>query len=198
MLRIILLFSIFLIGCVSTGKYEELKNSCEQKEKTCQEELKLEKEKFAKLLEEQKNEIAKLTENHNNELKVKQEKYNDLLRQKLSLRTSINQMEGSVDELSQEKANLEKQKQEMEQALEELRKRKEESEARVTEFKGLLDKFKAFIDTGKLKIKIIDGRMVIVLSSDVLFASGSKVLSTNGKKAVAEVTEILAIFCKSS
>ncbi|MBP9887776.1 MAG: OmpA family protein [Leptospiraceae bacterium] len=192
MLRIILLFSIFLIGCVSTGKYEELKNSCEQKEKTCQEELKLEKEKFAKLLEEQKNEIAKLTENHNNELKVKQEKYNDLLRQKLSLRTSINQMEGSVDELSQEKANLEKQKQEMEQALEELRKRKEESEARVTEFKGLLDKFKAFIDTGKLKIKIIDGRMVIVLSSDVLFASGSKVLSTNGKKAVAEVTEILA------
>lgn len=199
MLRIILFFFIFLIGCVSTGKYEELKNSCEEKEKTCQEQLRLEKEKFTKLVEEQKADKAKLAEDYNNELKSKQEKYNDLLREKISLRSSMNQMEGSVDELSQEKDELNnqkdalsKQKDEMAQALEELRKRKEESEARITEFKGLLDKFKAFIDTGKLKIKIIDGRMVIVLSSDVLFASGSKVLSANGKKAISEVTGILA------
>lgn len=181
MQRIIIFFSVFLIGCVSTSKYEELKNSCEQKERTCQEELKLEKEKF-----------AKLEEDHKNELKQKQEKYNELLREKLSLRSSMSQIEGSVDELNQEKEDLKRQKEEMEQALEELKKRKEESEARVAEFKGLLDKFKAFIDTGKLKIKIVDGRMVIVLSSDVLFASGSKVLSANGKKAIAEVTEILS------
>lgn len=175
------MISFILIGCVSTDKYEELKKSCEEKEKSCQEELRFEKEKFAKQEEENKN-----------ELKVKQDKINELLKEKLSLRSSMSQMEGSVDELSQEKAELEKQKKEMEQALEELKKRKEESEARIAEFKGLLDKFKAFIDTGKLKIKIIDGRMVIVLSSDVLFTSGSKALSTNGKKAVAEVTEILA------
>ena len=175
------MISFILIGCVSTDNYEELKKSCEEKEKSCQEELRFEKEKFAKQEEENKN-----------ELKVKQDKINELLKEKLSLRSSMSQMEGSVDELSQEKAELEKQKKEMEQALEELKKRKEESEARIAEFKGLLDKFKAFIDTGKLKIKIIDGRMVIVLSSDVLFTSGSKALSTNGKKAVAEVTEILA------
>lgn len=175
------MISFILIGCVSTDKYEELKKSCEEKEKSCQEELRFEKEKFAKQEEEYKN-----------ELKVKQDKINELLKDKLSLRSSMSQMEGSVDELSQEKAELEKQKKEMEQALEELKKRKEESEARIAEFKGLLDKFKAFIDTGKLKIKIIDGRMVIVLSSDVLFKSGSKVLSDNGKKAITEVTEILS------
>ena len=186
--RIITLIFIFLIGCVSTSKYEDLQKSCaekekalEEKEKTCQEELKIEREKY-----------AKLEESHENELKQKQDKYNELLRDRVSLRSSISRMEGSVEELNQEKINLEKQKIEMEQALAELKKRKEESEARVAEFKGLLDKFKSFIDTGKLKIKIIDGRMVIVLSSDVLFASGSKVLSTNGKKAIMEVTEILS------
>ncbi|HMV40925.1 MAG TPA: flagellar motor protein MotB, partial [Leptospiraceae bacterium] len=125
------------------------------------------------------------------ELQAKQDKYNELLKEKIFLRSSIAQMEGSVDDLSQEKDALAKQRDEMTRALEDLKKRKEESEARVTEFKSLLDKFKTFIDTGKLKIKMIDGRMVIVLPSDVLFASGSKDLSSNGKKAITEVTSIL-------
>ncbi len=190
--KILFLFYFFFIGCVSTSKYDALKQSCEENEKKLQEELSLEKEKSAKLIEEQKADKAKLAQDYNNELKSKQDKYNDLLREKISLRSSMSQIEGSVDELNQEKDALSKQKNEMAQALEELRKRKEESEARIAEFKGLLDKFKAFIDTGKLKIKIIDGRMVIVLSSDVLFASGSKILSANGKKAISEVTGILA------
>lgn len=197
--RIFFLFFILLIGCVSTSKYESLQKSCDDKEKNLQEELNLEKEKFAKLQEECKIEKDRITQEFKEELKIKQSKYNDLLRDKISLRSSMSQMEGSVEDLSQEKDELNnqkdalsKQKDEMAQALEELRKRKEESEARIQEFKGLLDKFKAFIDTGKLKIKIIDGRMVIVLSSDVLFASGSKVLSANGKKAISEVTGILA------
>jgi len=154
--------------------------------------LNSEKEKLNKLTQEYKQEKEKLALEHENELKAKQDKYNNLLREKISLRSSMSQIEESVDELSSEKDSLTKQKEEMAQALEELRKRKEESEARIAEFKGLLDKFKAFIDTGKLKIKIIDGRMVIVLSSDVLFASGSKVLSANGKKAIFEVTGILS------
>lgn len=204
--RIFLLFFILLIGCVSTSKYESLQKSCEDAEKKLQEELSLEKnklnlekEKFAKLQEECKTEKDKISQECKEELKIKQGKYNDLLRDKISLRSSMSQIEDSVEDLSQEKDELNnqkdalsKQKDEMAQALEELRKRKEESEARIQEFKGLLDKFKAFIDTGKLKIKIIDGRMVIVLSSDVLFASGSKVLSANGKKAISEVTGILA------
>lgn len=190
--KFLLIFSFLFIGCVSNSKYDSLKQSCEENEKKMQDELNSEKEKLNKISEEHKQEKEKLTREHENELKAKQDKYNNLLREKISLRSSISQIEESVDELSSEKDSLTKQKEEMAQALEELRKRKEESEARIVEFKGLLDKFKAFIDTGKLKIKIIDGRMVIVLSSDVLFSSGSKVLSANGKKAIFEVTGILS------
>jgi chemotaxis protein MotB len=80
----------------------------------------------------------------------------------------------------------------MEKALEELNKRKAESDARIAEFRNLINKFKSLIDAGKLKVKIQDGRMIVVLSSDVLFASGSRELSSSGKRAIEEVTEILA------
>ena len=43
------------------------------------------------------------------------------------------------------------------------------------------------IDAGKLKVRIVEGRMVVVLASDVLFASGSATLSKDGKAAIAEV-----------
>src|SRR5581483_6441427 len=47
-------------------------------------------------------------------------------------------------------------------------------------------------DAGKLKVKIVDGRMVVVLATDILFASGSASLSKDGKAAITEVAQVLA------
>ncbi|MCA9607361.1 MAG: OmpA family protein, partial [Myxococcales bacterium] len=77
------------------------------------------------------------------------------------------------------------------EALDELSRRKAQAEARVAEYRNLLARFKALIDAGKLKIRIIDGQMVVQLATDVLFPSGSAVLSENGHNAVVEVTAIL-------
>ena len=52
--------------------------------------------------------------------------------------------------------------------------------------------FQSLIDAGKLKVEIVDGRMVVVLASDVLFASGSANLSRDGKSAIGEVAALLA------
>jgi chemotaxis protein MotB len=41
-------------------------------------------------------------------------------------------------------------------------------------------------------VKIIDGRMVVALASDVLFTSGSAKLSEAGKTAIGEVSKLLA------
>ena len=41
-------------------------------------------------------------------------------------------------------------------------------------------------------MKIVDGRMVVALATDVLFGSGSATLSAEGKSAVAEVAAVLA------
>ncbi len=81
---------------------------------------------------------------------------------------------------------------EMESALRELAERKAASDARIAEYKSLLARFQPLIDSGKLKVKIVDGRMVVELATDILFASGSAELSAEGKTAVVEVSKVLA------
>ncbi len=81
---------------------------------------------------------------------------------------------------------------EMTAALADLEKRRAEAEKRVQEFRNLLSKFKSLIDAGKLKVRIVDGRLVVVLATDILFGSGSASLSKDGKAAIGEVSQVLA------
>lgn len=101
-----------------------------------------------------------------------------LEREKATMLSDTQQLQSSIDE--------------MQHALGELSKRKAEADARIAEFKNLISRFQSLIDAGKLKVEIVDGRMVVVLASDVLFASGSANLSREGKSAIAEVAALLA------
>jgi chemotaxis protein MotB len=62
----------------------------------------------------------------------------------------------------------------------------------VAEFRSLLARFQKLIDAGKLKVQIKEGRMVLVLPTDILFPSGSAKLSDDGKTAIREVAGVLA------
>ena len=93
---------------------------------------------------------------------------------------------------SKDKNKLQASIEEMTVAIGDLEKRRAAAEARVAEFKSLLAKFKALIDAGKLKVRIVDGRMVVVLATDILFGSGSANLSKDGKAALSEVAQVLA------
>jgi chemotaxis protein MotB len=93
-----------------------------------------------------------------------------LLRDKVSLKASIDEMTAALDELARRKA---------------------EADRRMAEFKDLLARFKSLIDAGKLQVKIVDGRMVVQLATDVLFASGQASLSAEGRTAVREVADVL-------
>jgi chemotaxis protein MotB len=99
---------------------------------------------------------------------------------------------GDLAGLTKDKSKLQANVNEMTLALADLEKRRAQAEARVNEFKNLLARFKSLIDAGKLKVKIVDGRMVVVLATDILFASGSASLSKDGKAAIGEVAQVLA------
>jgi chemotaxis protein MotB len=99
---------------------------------------------------------------------------------------------------SKDKNKLQSSIEEMTIAISDLEKRRAAAEARVNEFKSLLAKFKSLIDAGKLKVRIVDGRMVVVLATDILFGSGSANLSKDGKLALAEVAQVLASIEKRS
>ena len=68
---------------------------------------------------------------------------------------------------------------------------KKANELRQKAMDELLSKFSALIKSGKLSIGINDGRMVIQLSSNVLFDVGRAKLSKDGKTALEEVAQVL-------
>ena len=105
----------------------------------------------------------------------------------------------NVNALNDEKANLmadqdalQSSVSEMQKALVELSQRKAEADSRINEFRGLMARFKTLIDAGKLRVKIVGGRMVVELATDILFDSGSAQLSPNGKAAIGEVALVLS------
>ena len=102
------------------------------------------------------------------------------------------------DTLTHEKANLIKDRSrlrasvsDMEEALRDLAARKAASERRVAAYKDLVDRFRELIDSGRLSVKIVDGRMVVEMATDVLFASGRADLSEEGGQALDEVAAVL-------
>lgn len=101
-------------------------------------------------------------------------------------------LQEAYDKKARDLALLEQDKQGLQRSMDDMKKIQEETQRRVLEYKNLLASFKDMIDSGKLKIRIVDGRMVVVLSSDVLFPPGSATLSSKGADAAKEVTSILA------
>lgn len=125
------------------------------------------------------------------ELKARDQKVQDLEAALKSEQERSRRLGEKIGELEQAWGKTQSDKSALESALADLKKRKEESEARVAEFRALLDKFKSLIDSGKLRVKIKDGWMVVELATDILFPSGSATLSKEGKAAITEVAELL-------
>lgn len=168
------------VGCVSSGTHEELQKDHDALKKSLG----------------QTNEALTQAQSDNDKLKGKV----------MSLQQALEAAEGERDRLATEqerlsnelaavvkdKSRLTASVEEMQKALSDLAKRKAAAEKRIAEYKSLLARFKSLIDAGKLKVKIVDGRMVVELATDILFASGSAGLSKDGKAAIAEVAQVLA------
>lgn len=181
-------------GCVSSGKYDDLKRAFDESQgklKTSEQSLadtSLEVEQLQQQIAAKQAELA-----------TKEAELAAKLAEAEKLQTEIGRLGGEETRLTEELAQLMKDKSrlkqstaQLKQALTELAKRKAEADKRVAEFRKLLDKFKAMIDAGKLQVKIVDGRMVLALPTDVLFGSGSAELSKEGTAAVTEVAHLLS------
>jgi chemotaxis protein MotB len=76
--------------------------------------------------------------------------------------------------------------------LEELRRQNAEAQKRLAAFKALTAKFQKMIDSGKLKVGVRNGLMIVKLPAGILFASGKADLSKEGEVALTEVAVVLA------
>jgi chemotaxis protein MotB len=75
--------------------------------------------------------------------------------------------------------------------LEELKRFKAEAEARQKLMDDLVAKFKKLIDTGKLKVVVRRGRLVLQLHNEVLFDPAKAEIKPAGKAALTEIAATL-------
>lgn len=192
-------------ACVMKSTHEALQNEYAETKQTLEDKNKSLSDQLDQLNEEKKGLEDQIAELQGNLAKALAEKA-AIEAAKASLESEKSALEADKAALESQRAALEADKasmlsntkqlessiDEMKAALADLARRKAEADARIAEFKGLIARFQSLIDAGKLKVQIVDGRMVVVLSSDVLFGSGSARLSRDGKAAIAEVAALLA------
>ena len=104
----------------------------------------------------------------------------------------IAELQSKLGTASKDKGALKSSVDEMQKALADLQKRQAEAERQLADFRALQASLKSMVDAGTLDVRIIGGRIVVNLGSDVLFTSGSAQLSAKGKAAVEAVTAKLA------
>ncbi|MBN2340814.1 MAG: OmpA family protein [Deltaproteobacteria bacterium] len=116
------------------------------------------------------------------------------------LNSKISELEMKIEELTRQASALEGLSQsssaELKKALAELAALKADADARAAEMNNLLKQFKSLIDAGKLKVQMIDGRLVLQLPTDILFKPGKANLSKEGIEAIKEVATVLATLKK--
>jgi chemotaxis protein MotB len=103
--------------------------------------------------------------------------------------------------LSQTRAQAEKDKAAMlgelaasREEIEAIRAQRALTEQRMQEWRTLTSKLAAMISSGKIKVSIREGRMLVDLPSSVLFATGSADLQDAGKPTLTEIAGVLKQF----
>lgn len=168
-----LFVSFLFTGCVTTGtfnaKVAEMNKAMEDQKAADQ-----------KALEDTRSDLT-------SQKKDCEDKLDTALSQKQILESKLTSMGQDVDQLLKEKGSLT-------QEVDELRKMRAAAEARNADFRSLLEKFRKMIDAGTLQVKVRNGRMVVQMQSDVLFASGSAQLKPDAKVAITEIANTIKGF----
>jgi chemotaxis protein MotB len=158
------------LGCVSQGKYDDAVRSASdaqaQFQRASAEDAARRAELQAKLDEE-----AAFGARMKADLEQAEQKAAALVADKGSLASSLDQSRARLDELRRAQAA---------------------ADARALLFHDLALKLKSMIDAGQLTVVLRDGRMVLQLPNDVLFASGQIDIRPQGHAALKQVAGVLA------
>ena len=173
--------TLLVSGCC--GDVEEKLNKCNKNLK----------ETMAKLDSEQANStrLARLLKGTKEKLQAAKEENGMLTKRLEALGQDVAAMKRKGQMSAEEKARLAKRLALVKKQMEELKRRQAQAEARVQQFRNLLKKFQEMIKSGKIKVTVRDGRLVVQLSEKILFDSGRARLKKDGKKALSAVTAIL-------
>lgn len=104
---------------------------------------------------------------------------------------TIQDLEQKLMSTAKDRGQLKSSLDDMKRAMDEMKARQAEERKRLAEFQELTKRFKKLTDAGTLSVKVMDGKMVVSLGSDLLFPAGSAKLSKAGMEAVRAVAQQL-------
>ena len=172
LLTIAVLFTL-TVGCVPKGKYDEAL---------------AERDDLSLRIEAMNGTVADLR----SQLAGGEGRVRQLEQELASTQSGLDELARQLSSKVAEAGALKASVTQMEEALKELEKSRLRSERAMQNYRDFVGKFQAMIDAGTLKVKIIDGQMVVELATDILFPPGAASLSKEGMTAIAEVAAVLA------
>ena len=96
--------------------------------------------------------------------------------------------------LSKERQQLSAEQQQLAKQIQELQRMKAAAERRNADYRKLLEKLKKMIDAGTLQVKIRNGRMLVQMSSDVVFPPAGVRIKPEAKEAIMELAQTISTF----
>lgn len=131
--------------------------------------------------EEQLNgEISKL----NNEIAA-------LTEQRDSLLAQLDEANAQLSIYQSETGDLQKALKATKADLDELIKQRAAAEKRLRKYRELASRLASMVESGKLKVKVRNGKMVIELANNILFESGKTEIKDDGQAALTELAAVL-------
>ncbi|HEX2877272.1 MAG TPA: OmpA family protein [Polyangiaceae bacterium] len=202
---ILLSLALATSGCVSAGKYDEAVAASDRAAAELRAaklraaaELKEKSERANRLDEALRGVEAKQAEQAS-ELHMAIDRYaecstarDEATAQGQQLRAELERQGKNVDQLLASKGALSTSLEQARARLEELRRAQVAAEARAALFRDLALRLRRMVDAGELEITLRNGRMVLVLPTDVLFDSGRAKVGPRGKEALSQVAAALA------
>ena len=168
---------LFLIGC---GIPKEKHNAVVKDLENCKIELAETQQAKAKSEKELQAQITGL-----------EEQIAGLEKAKASLEQQLEDAKGTLAMYESKTGGLEEALQATKDELEELRKARAKTEKRLERYRQIASKLANMVESGKLSVKIRDGKMVIELANNILFDSGSTRIKDDGQKALGELAAVL-------
>lgn len=138
-----------------------------------------------------KQEAAKTEEKLKAEIASLESRIAELEKSKKGLEAKLEEAQGTLEMYESEHGTLEERLKASKAELAELRKQQAKAEARLKRFREIAGKFASMVESGKLSVKIRDGKMVIELANNILFDSGSTRIKDDGEAALKELGGVL-------
>jgi chemotaxis protein MotB len=194
------ILGLALVGCVSSGRYQAKVVELEEAQKDAvladherRNQIDLLQYRFDKLNKQMAGTLAEL-DRLAAEKASAERAYDESTALVGALEARLAKLGQNVDRLAAEKGTMAATLEDARKRLEELRKQKLAAEERAATFRMIAKKLHGMIDEGDLMVTIRDGRMLLVMPTDVLFDSGKTEIKEGAKEALAQVASVLASF----